>query len=91
MPSTREKPRGRKVKGSAHRESVGYRLQQCRLKIGMTAEQLSELSGVGRTAISHLETGKTQYGRADHVYNLAKALNVSTDWLIAKKYPKARK
>lgn len=58
------------------------RLKKARQKAKLTQKQLSELSGVTAATISFYESeGGTKAPSLDKVIALAKALNVSIDWL----------
>ena len=41
-----------------HSQHVGLKYQKRRVEAGLSQEQLSKRSGVGRTRLSHFETGK---------------------------------
>ena len=54
---------------------MGFRIKEKRLELGMSQEQLAEMSGVSRTIISGLESGKTTVTTTDTLLKLSKALN----------------
>lgn len=54
---------------------MGFRIKEKRLELGMSQEQLAEISGVSRTIISGLESGKTTVTTTDTLLKLSKALN----------------
>lgn len=56
---------------------LGKRLKEIRLAKGLSAMELSQRSGVARSLISQLETGKRQSTGIDTIYRLAHALEVS--------------
>ncbi|TGE37192.1 XRE family transcriptional regulator [Desulfosporosinus fructosivorans] len=56
---------------------LGKRLKEIRLTKGLSAVELSQRSGVARSLISQLETGKRQSTGIDTIYRLAQALEVS--------------
>lgn len=56
---------------------LGKRLKELRLEASLSAKELSVLSGVTRSLISELETGKRQSTSIDTIAKLAKALQVS--------------
>lgn len=59
-------------------EKVGrkmlVRLKECRTEVGMSQEQLSERSGVCRTIISGLESGRLKDAKFSTLEKLAKAM-----------------
>lgn len=56
---------------------LGKRLKEIRLTKGLSAKELSHRSGVARSLISQLETGKRQSTGIDTICRLALALEVS--------------
>lgn len=56
---------------------LGKKIKELRNKKDFSARELSERSGVARSLISQLETGKRQSTGMDTVCRLAKALDVS--------------
>ena len=63
------------------------RLKQTINDRGITASQLSRLSGVGKSDISNYLNGKYE-PKQEKVYLLAKALDVDPGWLITGVQPK---
>lgn len=59
---------------SSLREKVGAELKALRLSRKLTTVQLAELSGVGRSHISHIENGKYNI-RLDTIEQLLTALD----------------
>lgn len=55
---------------------LNERLKELRSEKGITQEQLSNASGVGRITICRLETGELQNPKYDTIISLAKALDV---------------
>ena len=55
---------------------LGKKIKELRINKDFSARELSERSGVARSLISQLETGKRQSTGIDTVYRLAKALDV---------------
>ena len=53
---------------------MGFKIKEKRIELGMSQEQLSELSGVSRTIISGLESGKTTVTTTDTLLKLSNAL-----------------
>lgn len=60
----------------------GIRLSEARKKQGLSQNQLSEISGIASSQISFWEAGINQYPNVANLTKLAKALNVSTDYLL---------
>lgn len=50
------------------------RLKECRTEVGMSQEQLSKKSGVCRTIISGLESGRIKDTKFSTLYKLAEAM-----------------
>jgi transcriptional regulator with XRE-family HTH domain len=61
---------------------VGERVRQRRKALGMTQEQLETASGVPQGSISRIESGVAEDVYASTVLGFAKALQVSTDYLL---------
>ena len=61
---------------------IGYRLKQTRKAKHMTQTELAELSGVSRMTIAQIERGATETTSSAVVVKLAKALGVTTDFLL---------
>lgn len=62
-------------------ETFGSRLRYAMEEKGLTASQLSRLSGVDKSAISNYLNGK-YLAKQDKVYLLATALGVNPGWLM---------
>jgi len=62
---------------------LGKRLKEIRKSKNLNAAELSQQSGVARSLISQLESGKRQSTSIDTVYRLAKALDVPVASLLA--------
>ncbi|MEA4900340.1 helix-turn-helix transcriptional regulator [Desulfitobacterium sp.] len=62
---------------------LGKKIKEMRKIRNYTARQLSELSGIARSLISQLETGKRQSTSMDTIYRLAKALDVPVSYFMA--------
>lgn len=56
-------------------------IKKLRERAGMTIKELSELSGVGQSTISEIETGKAKNPKTATLTKIAKALNTSLDQL----------
>ena len=61
--------------------SIGKRIRRVREALGKTREQISEAAGISAQFLFYIETGKKSMS-AKTIVNLAKALNVSTDYLL---------
>jgi SOS-response transcriptional repressor LexA len=59
--------------------NLGIRLKQARLKKKLTQEELAEIVGIKQQAVQRIEAGKVR--STSYVVQLAKALNVSPEWL----------
>lgn len=58
---------------------MGYRIKERREELRMSQEELSEKSGINRTTISMIETGKTENIMTGTLVALAKALDTTVD------------
>lgn len=56
--------------------TTAYKIKDLREKQGMTQQELSEKSGVSRTIISELESGKRSVTRTDTLLKISKALKL---------------
>lgn len=65
--------------------TLGKRLQAARKRKGLTQEQLARQAGVALNTITRLEQGHMQQIRSESLYKLAKALEVTSDYLIGLK------
>ena len=66
---------------SLNYKTVGKRIQQYRLAIGYTQEQLANKAGISTNYLSNLETGSAA-GRLDKYYSVSQALGITIDMLI---------
>ena len=62
-------------------ESFGRKLIYARQRRDLTAARLAALSGMEQTEISHYECDRRKPG-ADNIRRLAKALDISADFLL---------
>lgn len=53
---------------------MGYKIKEKRVQLGISQEQLSEMSGVSRSIISGLESGKTTVTTTETLLKISKAL-----------------
>ena len=58
---------------------MGYRIKERREELRMSQEELSEKSGVNRTTISAIETGKAEQVMTGTLVALARALETTVD------------
>ena len=58
---------------------MGYRIKERREELRMSQEELSEKSGVNRTTIAAIETGKAEQVMTGTLVALAKALETTVD------------
>jgi transcriptional regulator with XRE-family HTH domain len=58
---------------------VGYKIKEIREAAGMTQQQLSERSGISRSIINGLETGRTKTTTTATLRKIAIALNKKVD------------
>ena len=61
---------------------MGERIRDARMAAGMTQEQLSAATGLKQFHISRIERGDIKDVLGDTLARLAKALNVSADYLL---------
>lgn len=64
---------------------MAYRIRELREKRKLTQDQLSQMSGVGRTTIVHLENNENYETKVGTLKALAKALNVPVSKLFTNK------
>ena len=68
---------------------MGYKIKEIREEIGMTQAELSEKSGVTRSIINGLETGRTTTTTTDTLKKIASALNRKVSEIFKQKEGKA--
>lgn len=68
---------------------LGKKIKELRKSKNYSARELSERSGVARSLISQLETGKRQSTSMDTVFRLAKALDVPISSIFTEESAKA--
>jgi len=61
---------------------VGTQVLQRRETLGLTQEELARKSGIKQFHISLIENERVKEVRSDTLRKLARALNVSADWLL---------
>lgn len=62
--------------------TIGQKVRAKRLELGLTQEQLRDLTGLHQTHISDIEIGDVQSPTGDTIVKLADALQVTTDYLL---------
>ena len=70
-----------KNKTSINYTDIGKRIREERVKLGLSQQDLAELSELTPTNISHIERGATKLSLPSMI-NIANALNVSVDKLL---------
>ncbi len=65
--------------------TLAERLRQLRRERGLTLKQLQAVSGVPFQTISRLERGATTQVGSGHLRALARALDVTTDYLLGER------
>ncbi len=61
---------------------LGDRVRAARERAGMSQEQLSAVTGLRQGHISRIEVGEIRDAQGETLARLAKALSVSTDYLL---------
>lgn len=62
-------------------KGIGKRIRKCRKDLGLTQQQLAEMSDLSDTNISHIERGATKLSLPSLIA-IANALNTTTDYLL---------
>ena len=62
--------------------NLAERVRAGRERVGLSQEKLAQQMGMDRNTLWHIEAGRTKHPRADQLIALAKALEVSTDYLL---------
>ena len=60
-------------------------LKKCRIRAGLTQEQLAEKSGVSRITIANIERGKQEFLKSSTIIKLADALAIDPQVLLCPK------
>lgn len=71
------------------KDSISFRLVRAMKERGMKQADLVEQTGIGKSSLSQYIAGKYE-PKADKIYLLAKALNVSEAWLMGYDVPMER-
>jgi transcriptional regulator with XRE-family HTH domain len=61
---------------------IAARIRTERERLGLSQEKLAQRMGLDRNTLWHIEAGRTKNPRADHIIALAKAFDVSADYLL---------
>ncbi len=64
-------------------KSIGARIKEARIRVGLTQKQVSELVGVSPHAVWSWEAGKMK-PTPEHLVELAYRCDTSTDWLLGR-------
>ena len=59
----------------------GNRIKEARKKAGLTQQQAADAIGVSQQTWQRFEGGKFDL-KMSTIYNICKALNISSDWLL---------
>jgi transcriptional regulator with XRE-family HTH domain len=62
--------------------AVGQRMYARRKRLQLTQARLAALTGMTQGSIARIETGKAKEVESSTLIALARALGVSTDWLL---------
>lgn len=63
------------------RVNIGMRIQEQRIKAGMSGAMLGAYLGVNSNQVSRIETGKAKCS-LEHMFIIAQVLNCSVDYLL---------
>ncbi len=63
------------------RMNIGMRIQEQRIKCGMSGAMLGAYLGINQNQVSRIETGKAKCS-LEHLYVIAQVLNCSADYLL---------
>ena len=61
---------------------IGHRVQRRRQQLGWTQQDVEQASSIPQSVVSRIERGVLKNPGADVIRRLAKALGVTSDWLI---------
>jgi transcriptional regulator with XRE-family HTH domain len=68
------------------KKALGQRVRQRREELGMVQSQVAKLAGMKQQGIGSIENGKVE--RVRRIFELARALETSHDWLLFERGPK---
>lgn len=60
---------------------IGIKLKQARVDSGLTTTQLAELSGVNRSTIANVETGRRKFHLDENTLKWLSAIGINSDYL----------
>lgn len=63
-------------------ESIGDRIKRLRLIKGMTQQEIADIAGVSRAAVTQWESGVAKGLRPENLLPVAKVLGVSVEYLV---------
>lgn len=63
------------------RMNIGMRIQEQRIKCGMSGAMLGAYLGINQNQVSRIETGKAKCS-LEHLFVIAQVLNCSADYLL---------
>jgi transcriptional regulator with XRE-family HTH domain len=66
-------------------KEIGVRIRACRKAKGYTQQELGNLVGVTKGSISHWEVGRCDSIEGVYIFNLAKALDCTQDYILTGK------
>jgi transcriptional regulator with XRE-family HTH domain len=61
---------------------LGPRIRERRKALGLTQAQLAQIANIPQFHISSIETGRITVLKSDTIRRLARALRVTTDWVL---------
>lgn len=67
----------------AARQTIGDRVRTQRKQLGLRQADLATKARVDQSRVSRIESGVTKRPRADELVRIARALGVSSEWLVA--------
>ena len=62
--------------------TIGRRIRQRRRALDITQEKFEEMTGIKQSHLSALESDRIKIVKSDTLVKLARALQVSADWLL---------
>lgn len=62
--------------------NTGDRIKECRIKLGLTQEDLGELVGVSKSTISKYESGKIENLKVETINKLIELFKVTPEWIM---------
>lgn len=68
-------------------EKMGDRLRRLRLAAGLSQDELGAAASISGSAISQIESGKTKNLSPENLFDIARKLNKSPEWLVTGEGP----